>query len=365
VFGVGIIGTGVGIRTHAPGFAQAGNTQLSALFSPNHSKAKQLGERLGFQNVYPTYEEVCEDPSVDLVVVASPNAFHVEQATYALECGKHVLCEKPLAITNDGCRALVFAAKEHPTQWSGVNHQLRFSPYFQKMREIIRSGELGRPFQARILQQGNAAADPKTLWSWSFDGEAGGGVRWAMGSHLVDLAEFLMEEPPGVVFGSMHTVVRLRQRGEAVLPVNASSEFSGSILLTDGTQVIVSAIAAAQSGFRFDVDIFLERGEMHFDLTDKLRIYSELGRKVDQYQVLPGLKEGEVDNKVSFFAGTFRYYADAIVRDLSQPGSSSVQDAATFAEGARTVNTLEAFLESYRQGSSVRLQEMRDVRDSV
>jgi predicted dehydrogenase len=354
MLGIGIIGSGVGIRTHAPGFAQTGGAYLAALFSPNNGKAR--AEQAGIRTAYSTYQAVCEDRDVDLVVVASPNVYHNEQVTYALDCGKHVLCEKPLAMTTPDVKALVSKSREHPKQFAAVNHQLRFSPYFREIRRIIRSGQFGQVFHARIFQQGMNGSDRNAPWSWSFDSEAGGGVRWAMGSHLVDLSSFLFESSVSSVAGTLHTVVPTRQKDGVAVSVNTSLEFSGALTLNTGAQVLVSAVAAAHSGFKFEIDVFLEMGEIHFDLENKLVVYSERGAYVARHRDLPDLKHGEVSNEIPFFAGTFRYYADEIVRCLTQADVLEVPDAATFPQALETTRILEAFLESYRTSASVILR---------
>jgi predicted dehydrogenase len=360
---VGIIGSGVGIRTHAPGFAQTGGADVTALFSPNH--AQKRAEEFGIRNAYSSYQAVCEDPEVDLVVIASPNIYHLEQVTYALDCGKHVLCEKPLATTTPDAKSLVSKSKEHPKQFAGVNHQLRFSPYFREIRRIIRSGELGQVFHARIFQQGMSGSDLNAPWSWSFDSEGGGGVRWAMGSHLVDLSGFLFGSSVSSVAGALHTVVPTRQREGVAVSVSTSLEFSGAMTLVTGVQVLISAVAAAHSGFKFEIDVFLEKGEIHFDLEDKVVVYSERGARIERLRDPEGLKDGEISNEVPFFAGSFRYYADEIVSCLTQSGVSEVSDAATFQEALETTRILEAFLESYRMASSATLRPADYDRSSI
>jgi len=354
MLGIGIIGSGVGIRTHAPGFAQTGGAYLAALFSPNHGKTRALEG--GIRTVHTSYQNVCEDPNVDLVVVASPNVCHNEQVAYALDCGKHVLCEKPLAMTTRECESLASKSRTCPKQFAAVNHQLRFSPYFREIRRIIRSRNLGQVFHARIFQQGMSGSDRNARWSWSFDGEAGGGVRWAMGSHLVDLSDFLFGSSVSSVVGTLHTVVPTRERDGVAVPVNTSLEFSGAMILGTGVQVLLSAVAAAHSGVKFEIDVFLEMGEIHFDLENKLIVYSERGGRINHLKDVEGVKAGDASNEVPFFAGTFRYYADEIVRCLTQSDVSEVPDAATFPEALETTRILEGFLESYRSGTSVVLR---------
>ncbi len=363
--GIGIIGSGVGIRTHVPGFIQTDRAELVALYSPNSVKAKVLGARHGFRRVHESYQELCADTDVDLVVVASPNSFHFVQVKEALERGKHVLCEKPLSGSIEECEALADLASARCSQITVVNHQLRYNPYFKELKRIISSGELGSVFHARIFQQGNNGSDRSAPWSWSFDSDAGGGVRWAMGSHLVDLSTFLLGSAPAVVFGGLHTVVPVRYQEELPVDVNTSLEFSGAMMQADGANVFISAVTAGHSGFKFEIDVYMEHGQAHFDLDSKLTIYRDRGSRVDRLKEIPDLKPGELDNTASLFSGSFRYYADelldAIVADVAMtPGG-----APTFVDALATTRVLDAFLRSYRTGESVQLSVPEYDRSSV
>jgi len=340
------------VRTHAPGFLQTGQAVLAGLYSPNQDKAERLASQSGFSRVYTSVAELCEDPAVDLVVVSSPNLEHVDQVRYALECRKHVLCEKPLALSVAECRFLVDQAAAEPGRLAVVNNQLRFSPYLRLVREIVRSQRFGRVFHARILQQGTAWADPGVPWSWSFDASCGGGVRWAMGAHLVDLANFLFEQPTVSVHGSMHTVIPKRRKGDVDVSVDAELEFSGVMNLADDVQVMLSAVGAAHSGFRFDIQIFCEHGEVRFDLENKVCVFWDQGRRSESFVDIPELKEGDRDNSKSFFSGTFRYYADAIVAALLDGEVHLLEGATSFSDGLETVRILEAFKEA-KDSSSV------------
>jgi predicted dehydrogenase len=350
--GIGILGTGVGIRTHAPGFKQAPGANLVALFSPNFAKAKQLGSELGFARVSRSAEEVCSDSDVDLVVVASPNDLHVRQVESAISAGKHVLCEKPLALTSSEAHHLVALAAAAPTQLTLVNTQLRSNPYFRLMRDIVASERLGRVVFCRIAQQGMSASDHTALWNWNYDSKRGGGVRWAMGSHVVDLAEFILPGRIASVFGGLDPVhVSRRDEDGGKHEVTTSSVFVMAAHMSDGALLDVSAVAAAHTGFRFDIVIYLEGGEISFDLDRKVVITTDRGAGVENIREMAGLKSGELENSPSLFAGSFRYFADEIVDAISS-GASVIDGAASFTDGARAVDILEAVRRSNKTSNA-------------
>lgn len=364
MIGIGIIGSGVGIRTHAPGFKQAGNVKLVGLFSPNLEKAKRLVEEHGFTKLYTNYKDLCDDPDIDLVIIASPNSHHVEHTIYALSQNKHVLCEKPLALTSEECQEIVNEQSKFHSSFTAVNHQLRFNPYIQKIREIVQSNELGKAYNIRILHQGMAFANPSFPWSWSFDTKAGGGVRWAMGSHLIDLIHFIFEKKIVSVFGGMHTVIPKRMKEGVEVEVNASAEFSGTAMLEDGTGAYISSTAAAFSGNKFNISIFFEKGEVEFDLSSKIKVYKHGLDKPEVFKNIPSVYEDEVKNNISIFSGSFRYFANNITRALKDNDLSLLSDAASFDDGLKVTKVIEAFYDSYVSGKSIQLHEKLYASDS-
>jgi len=125
--GVGIIGTGVGLRTHFPAFRELPEAKVVAISGSNYERSREFAERYGI-GLGLNPEELCELEQVDLVCVTSPNVFHFNHALAALNAGKHVLCEKPLAVSQSQNLELIGALKEFPGQIALVNHQLRFKP---------------------------------------------------------------------------------------------------------------------------------------------------------------------------------------------------------------------------------------------
>src|ERR1700674_5857135 len=96
---VGIIGTGVGIRTLLPGFRNTGRATVTSIVGRTPERGAEFAQKYNIAKSYASYKNLVDDPTVDLVCVASPNIEHFEAAMYALKCGKHVLIEKPLALS--------------------------------------------------------------------------------------------------------------------------------------------------------------------------------------------------------------------------------------------------------------------------
>lgn len=353
---VGLLGSGVAIRTHLPGFRQAG-ASVDAIFSPNVDKARALAREHAIDRVYSSYEDLCADATLDLVSVTSPNEYHAEQAACALNEGRSVLCEKPLALTSSACDRLAALARQHPAQGAWVNTQLRFSPYLMRLRDLIRSGDFGDVVSARIVQQGMSASNRNSPFSWSFDSARGGGVRWAMGSHLVDLALWLFGfDGLHDVNGGMGQAVAERVDGNALRAVNVSDDVWVTLRWSTGFHCYLHSSAAAHSGFQFTVVVYTEHAEIRFDLLNKLVVFTDRGNRVVEHRQIPGLKDGEIDNKVSFFSGTFRYFADELVRALTHE-TIELTDGPTFRQGRLVVSVLEGVAVSHATGQPVRIND--------
>ena len=140
VIGVGFIGP-----LHVEALRRIG-VHVAGVAGATEEEAARAASTLGLQRAYRSVEELLADPSVDAVHVASPNRLHASHVLAALEAGKHVICEKPLAMSVDEARVLVQASAARPAQIAAVNYNLRFYPQVLQARALCRAGEIGRTF---------------------------------------------------------------------------------------------------------------------------------------------------------------------------------------------------------------------------
>src|SRR5262245_5814478 len=140
---VALIGGGFIGPVHAEALRRIG-VDVAGLLDISPERARPLAERSGIAKVYSTLEELLADPSITAVHIASPNHVHFEHAKKALEAGKHVLCEKPLANNSKETAELAKLSASRPKQAAGVNYNLRFYPLCQEMHARVANGELGR-----------------------------------------------------------------------------------------------------------------------------------------------------------------------------------------------------------------------------
>ncbi len=352
---VGIIGTGVGIRTHLPAFRALRNVEVVALAGSNEERGKAFALEHGIARSM-DFRTLCSLPEIDLVCVASPNPYHRVEAAAALDAGKHVLCEKPLAMSVRETRELIQLSLARPGQLALVNHQLRFNPYLRRVKELIAGGAIGRPYYLRLHQQSTGFADRQAPWSWSFDASQGGGVRLAMASHLIDLVRYWFGGDIETVCGAMDPVVRDRRAHDgAVTQVKASSFFSAALELETGMSVHLSATAASCGVPGFEFCLYGDEGELYFDPVGKLRGAFLKERGVVEVVPVARISESERENRVSIFSGSFTYFAQEIVHAVRTGDWIGLEPAAQFSDAQGVQVALEALARAANTGAMQRL----------
>ena len=188
----GIIGMGdIAIRVTAPAMAQAKNNRLVAVMRRDLNRAKELARELGVPKAYGTIEEVLKDDEIDAVYVATPLYAHASQTIQAAEHGKHVLCEKPMAMNAEEGERMVRACEADGVKLMVCYYQ-RFNRRHQKIKELLEAGEIGQVTAARLTFSSLRPDDPE---SWRQKPElSGGGNLMDCGSHCVDLLRYFTGE---------------------------------------------------------------------------------------------------------------------------------------------------------------------------
>ena len=169
-----IFGTGFMGRVHTEGIRRLGNVEVTAVAASTDSKARHFADQMGISRATGDYRTLLDDPAIHAVHICTPNALHFQMAKAALEAGKHVLCEKPLAISVDEGRQLVDLAKKTGLA-NCTFHNLRFYPMVQQIRQMRESGQLGEIYAV----QGTYSQDwlyYDTDWNWRVEQKANGKI---------------------------------------------------------------------------------------------------------------------------------------------------------------------------------------------
>src|SRR5919202_1619506 len=207
--GIGIIGTGFARTTQLPAFKAGAGARVTAIASGHRENAERVAREFDIPTVADDWRGVVEHADVDLVCVSTPPSTHREITLAALDFGKAVLCEKPMAMNADEARAMRERADEKAAL-ALIDHELRFLRGRQIMRDLVRAGEIGRVRHAKVIFRTDSRAVADRAWDWWSDEHAGGGVLGAIGSHAVDALRWLLDAEVSAVCAQLTTHVRER-----------------------------------------------------------------------------------------------------------------------------------------------------------
>jgi 1,5-anhydro-D-fructose reductase (1,5-anhydro-D-mannitol-forming) len=186
----GLIGAStIGREWMVPAIGAQPDSMVAAVASSSPERARRYADELGIPNAFTSVADLLAEPTIDAIYISTTNDWHEPQALAAVAAGKHVLCEKPLALSLDSARRMVAAAASAGVAL-GTNHHLRNAATHRKMRELIQTGAIGRPLAARVF---HAVYLPPHLQSWRVDRpEAGGGVILDITVHDADTLRFAL-----------------------------------------------------------------------------------------------------------------------------------------------------------------------------
>ncbi len=198
----GIIGAGDIVRRRvAPAINDLPSCELTAIARANADKAEEFAREFGAKRWYADWRELIKDDEVDAVYVATPVYLHAPQTIAAAEAGKHVLCEKPMAMNTAECDEMIAACEANGVKL-GIAYYRRFYPVLARVRELLASGEIGRPAVAQINSFEYVDIEPDDPRHWFLEkAKNGGGPMMDFGCHRLEVLTNL--------FGSVHRVSSL------------------------------------------------------------------------------------------------------------------------------------------------------------
>lgn len=282
--GIAIIGAGMIGGAHGAAYRQFAHRfggdgmELRCVCDMNEALAGDLARKYSFQKTARDWKQVIGDPDIHVVSVCLPNFLHTEVTLSALQAGKHVLCEKPLALSAAEARPVRDAALAADCV-SGTVFNYRRIPALSDIRKRLTTGDLGKPVQISVLFQCDYAADPMLPHSWRYEfDKAGPGALLDLGTHAVDMARFMFGDISEVT-GAISTIsVPERHLPKAATSghghVDLSDEMakvgnddvmSGLLRFANGAQGFVSASrVAVGSGNRLAVEVHGTKGTARF-----------------------------------------------------------------------------------------------------
>lgn len=210
----GILGAAGINESFIPGLLAASGSAAQAIASRSPERAGAEAARWGFPVSYGSYEQLLEDESIDAVYIPLPNHLHAQWVVRALTAGKHVLCEKPLAISRADM-AEIRAAAQASSRLVVEAFMYRFAPRWRSALKLVRDGAIG---DTRIVRVGFAFKQYPLGYNIRFDPAVGGGIEWDMGCYLAAMARDVFGTEPLKVaaFGYSRTAAEVTTSVEAL-----------------------------------------------------------------------------------------------------------------------------------------------------
>ena len=359
VIGIGIIGAGFARTTQIPAFKDCIGAKVVSIASAHRENAERVAEEFKIRNVGNDWRDVVASPDVDLVSVVTPPATHKEITLAALEHGKHVLCEKPMALNAAEAREMTERAAAAGVL-ALIDHELRFLNSRRMMRAMLHGGAIGKVRHCNYVFRSDYRGVLDRPWDWWADEKMGGGTLGAIGSHAIDSFRYMLEVEIAEVFCmlSSHIAERPDKNTGEMRPVTSDDEAKLMFRLADSELTHKTTGAAALSvvesgGYENRLEIYGTTGALMVEETGELW-HSPAGSgswrpvPVDQDSMAAGMRPGSWSRGFTAFSG-------AII-DALHEGNTTVENAATFADGYQIQLVLDAARDSHQRGCWVKVE---------
>jgi predicted dehydrogenase len=362
--GIGIVGAGFARTTQIPGFLNCKGARVVAITSRHRERAESVAKEFGIENVASDWRELIQREDVDLVSVVTPPATHMEITLAALDQGKAVLCEKPMAMNAGEAKRMTERAHEAGVL-ALIDHELRFLGSRRKMRAMLHEGAIGHVRHCNYVFRSDYRG-VLGAWDWWSDVTMGGGTLGAIGSHVIDSFRWVLGTEVSEVCCMLSTHVAERPEkarehqtastgtpeGGPMRRVTTDDEaklmfrFADSPLTRNTTGA--ASLSVVESGkHQNQLEVYGSRGAVMVEETGELW-HSPAGSaawqpvNVERAAIAPGMREGS-------WSRGFTAFAFAIVNAL-RGGQQTVEGAATFEDGYRVQLVLDAARASNESG---------------
>jgi predicted dehydrogenase len=301
---VAVLGTGaIAQVAHLPILSRLRGVTVAGLYDPDHSKARALADRFEIEHAYHSTEEVWSDPAVDAVIIASPSAYHEEQAREGLQAGKFVFCEKPLALSSEAGRRVLATDGADSRLMVGMNQ--RFRPDAIALKSFVSGGELGDVFYLRAGWLNRGVSRARRTWRQRKAG-AGGGALMDLGIQMLDLCLWMIDYPrPTRITAHLH-----RTEGAEV-------EDSAVVLLDLGDQRAINTEVTWSLLSERERQYLQLLGSAGSGSVSPLRVYKDLDSGLRE--VTPPMAPGRENQFTASYRQELTFFAEAVSGDRKLP----------------------------------------------
>lgn len=337
--------------------------KLIAIAGRNQEAVAQAARRYGYEGYYTDWRAMLDDPRIQLFDNGGPNNIHLEPVVYAAQKGKHILCEKPLGRTAEEAKAMLDAVNQTGVK-AMVAHNYRFVPALRLAYELISSGKLGRIYHFRAVYLQEWIMDPNFPQVWRLDASvAGSGSLGDLGSHIIDLARWLVGEP-ATVMASTKTFIKGRPRPEGGTGVvDVDDAFAAVVEFQNGALGTLEATRFAKGRKNYEMlEINGENGSLRFDMENMNNLHVFWADAPKETQGFTNVlvsesyhpfwkywwPQGHIIGWEHTFVHEIAHLLDAIVNN-----TSIAPYGATFEDGYRNAVVGDAIAESANSGRRV------------
>ena len=347
--GIGVVGTGMWANNvHLAAYQEHPQARLIAVYDVDRESAERAAERFGAESVCDELEELLGRDDIDAVDIITPNVTHAPLVLAALAAGKHVMCEKPMAMNADEARQMAEAAAEAKVK-TAVNFTWRNSGSMGYARYLVEQGELGRIFHVYGSYLGGFGSNPKMPIFWRLQKDvAGTGILGDIGSHIIDLAEWITGERITRVLADLNTFTPERPlpggggMGKVDVDDAASllARFDGG-----GMGTFLATCYATGESMDQHIEIYGQKGSMRVSYRNQETIDAALGG--ERMQTIPIPDEFKVSSEHNHRANV-RNFVGAIADDIEM--------VPNFTDGLRNQRVLDTVVASSLAGTWVQVR---------
>lgn len=350
--GIGLVGTGFARSAQAPAFQLCDGAELIAVCSGQHENAVKVASEFQIRHACESYEQLLALEEVDLVVVSAPPYLHHPITIAAINSGKHVICEKPMAMNAEEAREMTEIAAAKPEQLAIIDHELRFNPTWRRMKELVDSGFLGELHHVNVTIASGFRHSALRPWNWWSQKSAGGGLLGALGSHAIDAVRWLFGEIEFVTSTVATMIPERKDARSGDMKPNETDDYCSFLLrfaAQDGRTshgvVLLSALYA--SGGKNQITAVGSNGTIVLDGEETLLGSIGYNHPFEDMSLADRAREISVipDN---VWARSFYHLARETVQALRE-NRTEIAHAATFADGLRCQEVIDAILRSHAE----------------
>lgn len=351
---VGIVGTGgFANQVHMPGYDAHPKAKIAGVCDILSDRAKAASEKFGADIVTEDYNDLVTRDEIDAVDIVTPNVVHVPAALAAIKAGKHVICEKPLAMNVAEAQTLISAANETGAK-TGVNFSYRGHPAARYTKDLIAEGQIGEIFHITAFYMQGWLVNPMSPMVWRLQKEmTGTGCLGDLASHIIDLTMWFADAKISSVVGDMNRFMDVRPlpdgSGTGEVDVDDACDFLARFENGAMGTYVSSRYGTARGNYQ-RIEVYGDKGALVYTWEDRRNIQVSLGDDAKRYKwnTIPVPDSYTTRDGGMGWTENVSNFIDAIIEDKKM--------SPNFQDGLYNQAVLDAVADSVETGSWEKVQ---------